>query len=76
MAAPYVKAAVRDMKAFREARGYRRIPLAYTAADATDENSIRKATAEYLACNEDDESARLELFGMNVYTWCGESDGK
>ena len=71
VAAPYVKAAVRDIKAFRAARGYRQIPLTYTAGDP---GSIRKATAEYLACGEDDEEARVEMFGMNVYTWCGKSN--
>lgn len=76
--APYIKAAVRDMKAFRAQRGYRAIPLAYVAADLI---SLRRPTAEYLACSssgedDDDElaSSSIELFGMNVYSWCGQSN--
>ncbi|RYP18891.1 hypothetical protein DL765_003679 [Monosporascus sp. GIB2] len=67
--APYVKAAVRDLKAFRERRGYRAIPLAYTANDSV---FVRKVTAEYFACG--DPSEAIELFGVNVYSWCGQSD--
>ncbi|RYP91525.1 hypothetical protein DL770_002371 [Monosporascus sp. CRB-9-2] len=67
--APYFKAAVRDLKAFREQRGYRAIPLAYTATDSV---FVRKATAEYFACG--DPSEAIELFGLNVYSWCGQSD--
>ncbi|RYP72088.1 hypothetical protein DL771_004419 [Monosporascus sp. 5C6A] len=66
---PYAKAAVRDLKAFREQRGYRTIPLAYAAVDSV---LLRKVTAEYLACG--DPSEAIELFGMNVYSWCGQSD--
>ncbi|RYO79914.1 hypothetical protein DL766_003841 [Monosporascus sp. MC13-8B] len=67
--APYVKAAVRDLKAFREKRGYRAIPLAYTANDSV---FVRKVTAEYFACG--DPSEAIELFGVNLYSWCGQSD--
>ncbi|RYP03499.1 hypothetical protein DL764_005103 [Monosporascus ibericus] len=67
--APYFKAAVRDLKAFREQRGYRPIPLAYTATDSV---FVRKVTAEYFACG--DPSEAIELFGVNVYSWCGQSD--
>lgn len=69
LAAPYIKAAVRDLKAFRDKRGYRPIPLAYVT---TDMQAVRKASAEYLACG--DESSAIDLFGMNVYSWCGRSN--
>ncbi|ORY68255.1 Glucanosyltransferase-domain-containing protein [Pseudomassariella vexata] len=66
--APYIKAAVRDIKAFRDARGYRPIPIAYSAADII---NFRQSTAEYLACG--DPSDGIDVFGMNMYSWCGNS---
>lgn len=66
--APYIKAVVRDLKAFRDARGYRKIPISYTAADYAD---IALATKNYLACG--DRADAIELFGFNVYSWCGNS---
>ncbi|KAH8671668.1 Glucanosyltransferase-domain-containing protein [Xylariales sp. PMI_506] len=68
LAAPYVKAAVRDMKAFRNARGYRAIPIAYSAADIQD---LRVMQAQYFACGDADDA--VDMYGMNLYTWCGNS---
>ncbi|KAI1502219.1 Glucanosyltransferase-domain-containing protein [Biscogniauxia marginata] len=67
--APYIKAAVRDIKAFRDARGYRKIPISYTTPYSDD--GLPVDTADYLSCG--DEPDALELFGINVYTWCGNS---
>jgi 1,3-beta-glucanosyltransferase GAS1 len=67
-AGPYIKAAARDMKAFRNARGYRKIPVAYSAADIV---SIQQSTADYLACG--DEVDSIEMYGLNAYSWCGNS---
>ncbi|KAK9417877.1 putative 1,3-beta-glucanosyltransferase [Seiridium unicorne] len=67
-AAPYVKAAIRDIKAFRDAPGYREIPVAYGAADV---QSMRLTQAEYFACG--DTSDTIDMYGMNVYSWCGNS---
>lgn len=66
--APYIKAAVRDLKAFREKRGYRPIPLAYVSSEDVPN---RKLAAEYFACG--DEGEAIELYGLNVYAWCGRS---
>ena len=30
--APYIKAAARDIKAYRDSKGYRKIPVGYSAA--------------------------------------------
>lgn len=66
--APYIKAVVRDLKAFRNARGYRKIPISYTSADISE---LQLATKNYLSCGGQDDA--IEMFGMNVYSWCGNS---
>ncbi len=66
--APYIKAATRDIKIFRDARGYRPIPISYGASDVS---SLRLLSAEYFACG--DTSEKLDIFGLNVYSWCGNS---
>ncbi|KAH3682776.1 hypothetical protein WICPIJ_006235 [Wickerhamomyces pijperi] len=67
--ATYVKATVRDMKKYLKARNYRQIPVGYSAADVT---SNRYLAAEYFNCG-DDEDARIDMFGVNDYSWCGAS---
>lgn len=66
--APYVKAVIRDMKAYIKAQSSRFIPVGYSAADIS---INRKQQAEYFNCGSDEE--RLDMFGMNDYSWCGES---
>ena len=66
--APYVKAATRDIKAYQAARGYRRIPISYSSSDVP---SLRLVLAEYLTCGTTD--ASIDVFGMNLYSWCGNS---
>lgn len=60
--APYIKAIVRDLKAFRDARGYRRIPISYSSTDIANR---QLSTKDYLACGSQDDA--IEMFGMNVY---------
>ncbi|SCW03448.1 LAFE_0G10660g1_1 [Lachancea fermentati] len=67
--ATYVKAVVRDMKKYIKARGYRQIPVGYSAADVS---SNRQLAAEYFNCGSDDD-ARIDMFGVNDYSWCGQS---
>lgn len=67
--ATYVKATVRDMKKYLEARNYRQIPVGYSAADVS---SNRFLAAEYFNCG-DDKYARIDMFGVNDYSWCGRS---
>ncbi|KAK4034255.1 Glucanosyltransferase-domain-containing protein [Parachaetomium inaequale] len=61
--APSLKAAARDLRAFRTARGYRPIPLAYSAADVP---ALRLLTAQYLTCG-DASTAGIDLLGLNIF---------
>lgn len=67
--ATYVKAVVRDMKKYIKARKYRQIPVGYSAADIV---ANRQLAAEYFNCG-DEADARIDMFGVNDYSWCGES---
>jgi hypothetical protein len=66
---PYIKAAARDMKAYRDEKGYRTIPIGYSAADIA---SLRPMLQNYLACGSD-ATERLDFFSLNAYSWCGDS---
>jgi hypothetical protein len=70
VAAPYVKAAARDMKAHRDASKYRQIPIGYSAADIS---TLRPMLQNYLACGSNASEA-LDFFSLNAYSWCGDSD--
>lgn len=65
-AAPYVKAAVADMKSYLSTKGHRQIPIGYSAADIAE---LRPMLQNYLACGQADES--IDFFGLNSYEWCG-----
>lgn len=67
--APYIKAAARDMKAYRDEKGYRNIPIGYSAADIA---SLRPMLQNYLACGSN-ASERIDFFALNAYSWCGDS---
>lgn len=67
-AAPYVKAVTRDMRQYIRARGYRQIPVGYSAADVS---TNRLEMAEYMNCGPDDE--RSDFFAFNDYSWCDPS---
>lgn len=68
IAAPYVKAAARDMKAYRDKQGYRKFPIGYTAADVS---ILRPMLQNYLACG--DAADAVDVYGLNAYEWCGQS---
>jgi len=68
LAAPYVKATTRDMKQYIGSRGYRDIPVGYSAADVS---GNRMQTAHYFNCGTDD--ARSDFFAFNDYSWCAPS---
>jgi hypothetical protein len=66
--APYIKAVTRDMKQYIRSRGYRQIPVGYSAADV-EEN--RYQTALYMNCGTPD--SRSDFFAFNDYSWCDPS---
>ncbi|KAG9776010.1 beta-glucanosyltransferase, partial [Aureobasidium melanogenum] len=67
-AAPYVKAVTRDMRQYIRKRGYREIPVGYSAADVSEN---RLEMAHYMNCGSDDE--RSDFFAFNDYSWCDPS---
>lgn len=67
-AAPYVKAVTRDIRQYIRSRGYRDIPVGYSAADVSEN---RLEMAEYMNCGTDDE--RSDFFAFNDYSWCDPS---
>ncbi|RMY87533.1 hypothetical protein D0864_06830 [Hortaea werneckii] len=66
--APYVKAVTRDLKQYIGSRGYRSIPVGYSAADV---ESNRYDMAQYMNCGTDDQ--RSDFFAFNDYSWCDPS---
>ncbi|KAI9692791.1 MAG: 1,3-beta-glucanosyltransferase gas1 [Bogoriella megaspora] len=70
-AAAFVKAAVRDIKGYISAKGYRELAVGYASADVSE---IREQLANYLDC--DSESNAIDFWGYNIYSWCGKSDYK
>lgn len=64
VAAPFLKAAARDMKAYRDAQGYRDIPVGYSAADIPD---LRPNLQNYLACGSNS-SENVDFYSLNVST--------
>jgi hypothetical protein len=65
--APFIKAAVADMKAYMTGKNYRTIPIGYSAADIA---QLRPALQNYLACG-DDMDKSIDFYGLNSYEWCG-----
>lgn len=60
--APFIKAAARDMKAYREEQGYRKFLIGYSAADIAD---LRPNLQNYMACGSDPADA-LDFYSLNV----------
>ncbi|KAK6063182.1 1,3-beta-glucanosyltransferase [Seiridium cupressi] len=66
LAAPFIKAATRDLKAYRNSKGYREIPIGYSAADIAE---LRPMLQNYLTCG-GNASENIDFFGLNSYEWC------
>ena len=67
-ASAFVKAAVRDMKRYIKARGYRPMGVGYAT---NDDASIRVNMANYFDCGSAEDS--IDFWGYNIYSWCGDS---
>ncbi|KAI0479183.1 glycoside hydrolase family 72 protein [Xylariaceae sp. FL0804] len=70
LAAPFIKSASRDLKAYRNSKGYREIPVGYSAADIAE---LRPYLQNYLTCG-GNASENIDFFGLNSYEWCGSSN--
>ena len=62
LAAPYIKAAARDLKAYRNSKNYRDIPVGYSAADIAE---LRPMLQDYLACGTNS-SESIDMFGTQI----------
>ena len=66
-ASAFVKAAVRDMKAYIVSKNYRAMGVGY----ASDDDDTRTELADYFNCGTAAES--IDFWGYNIYSWCGKS---
>ena len=64
--APYMKAAVVDLKSYRNSKGYREIPVGYSDGYA---EGLSPYLQNYLACGSD----TIDFFGRGQYNWCDPS---
>ncbi|KAI5276899.1 hypothetical protein E4T47_00020 [Aureobasidium subglaciale] len=68
-ASAFVKAAVRDTKAYIASKGYRQLGVGYATSDDSD---IRVNMADYFDCSSDT-ALNIDFWGYNVYSWCDPS---
>lgn len=67
----YVRAVTRDLKDYIAKNVNRTIPVGYSAADV---RSLLGNTWSYLGCNiANSTSSKIDFFGLNSYSWCGNS---
>ncbi|KAH8170276.1 glucanosyltransferase domain-containing protein [Sarocladium implicatum] len=68
ISAPFVKAVTRDMKQYIGTRGYRDIPVGYSAADVSENQYLM---AQYMSCGE--KPSHGDFYAINNYEWCADS---
>lgn len=68
VASAFVKAAVRDTKAYIKSKKYREIGVGYATNDDAD---IRENMANYFDCGNAEDA--IDFWGYNIYSWCGDS---
>lgn len=68
IASAFVKAAVRDTKAYIKSKNYREIGVGYAT---NDDAEIRENMANYFDCGNSTDS--IDFWGYNIYSWCGDS---
>lgn len=67
----YIRAVTRDIKDYISKHASRHIPVGYSAADV---RPLLVDTFNYLSCNlENDTQSSMDFFGLNSYSWCGNS---
>lgn len=70
---PYIRAVTRDLKNYIAKHASRTIPVGYSAADVRD---ILQDSWNYLQCttvSSGNDTSRSDFFGLNSYSWCGQS---
>jgi hypothetical protein len=73
---PYLRAVTRDLKNYIKQHIARKIPVGYSAADVRE---VLFDTFNYLECSipgEKDDASRADIFALNSYSWCGNSNFK
>lgn len=67
-AAPFVRAAVRDVRQYMAAKKYRMVPVGYASNDDAD---TRLELANYFVCGDTNEV--VDFYSINMFEWCGYS---